>query len=94
MTDKVCDFCNAPRPLFKVPAGTFEIAQARSVGDWYACTQCAQLITHDQWNQLLRRVLRAWQRRHNVPFSPVVSETLRTTYEKLRENMTGPVQRI
>ncbi|QIN94647.1 hypothetical protein PP460_gp155 [Streptomyces phage Muntaha] len=89
-----CDFCNEPNPSWLVPSKSFEVMGTMSLEEWLACDVCAKLVMHNQWSLLLTRVREFWWKNHDKPMSPLVVETMRLTYSKLRENITGPVRKI
>jgi hypothetical protein len=89
-----CDFCYQTGPSWVLPAQTFDFIGGRSMDDWFACDTCAELIMHDDWDALLRRVEQEWSKRHSVPLNLVAVETLRITYSKLRENIRGPLRKL
>lgn len=44
--EPVCDFCGGTDPVWRYPCGDFDLAQfdTGSVGDWSACSMCAEII--------------------------------------------------
>ena len=99
-----CDFCNEDDPTWSVPvrsfmseeatSSDFRFRRAMSVDNWLACEGCATLIRRNEWNNLLRRVLSSWRRRHGSPMTAAQERRLRTTYRELRKNMTGAPSRL
>jgi hypothetical protein len=51
-----CDFCDVPEPTEVVVADTFITGLSRSVGNWAACEECAELVRRRRWSQLVTRV--------------------------------------
>lgn len=91
-TEWKCDFCYLPEVTYGVPVADFSLAgfdRAGSIGDWSACTACADLITRNDWNGVIRRVAESWEERCGEPLAPSTEAKLRAVYRQLRKNMIG-----
>ena len=94
-TEYRCDFCNADRPLYRLPANSFPVGMGAMSGtDWAACALCAPYIEQNQWNALVRHVAASWEARHKEKMPEEVREALRATYRRLRKHITGALRLI
>ena len=81
-----CDFCSDENPSWSVPARDFDYFNGRgSHGDWAACDTCAQDITRNDWNSVLRRAVALAP----VDDKAVYQAGLKMLYGRLRKNITG-----
>jgi hypothetical protein len=57
MPQKVCDFCSMPSVSWQYPARSFDAMRGvcRSIGGWYACETCHDLIEGENWTTLADR---------------------------------------
>ena len=57
----ICDFCNAPNPVWRFRAEPFVVDYGPMVGasdaDWAACDACRNLILADDRNGLVDRAM-------------------------------------
>lgn len=55
----ICDFCSDIKPIWRLECATFQIpdGSAVSLGGWYACEACADLIMAGKWNGLATRAV-------------------------------------
>lgn len=88
-----CDFCNEDFPAWEVPARDFPtLIGTMSSGAWAACDIDADLIRHNRWDALLRRIAPLAAKKNNVP-PELIRATIAPLYNRLRKNITGPVRR-
>lgn len=90
-----CDFCNADHPAFVLPARDFllPVPGQNSLGDWAACQLCADLITKNQWTELVVRVTEIEAHR-GLHLGAGGVAALHGLYALLRHNVTGPLRPI
>jgi len=53
----VCDFCDAPNPLFAYPVGEIIVGAGEDqttipASDWNACFDCHELVVMEDWDGL------------------------------------------
>lgn len=90
-----CDFCRSEFPTFVLPVHSFvmpAISGHGSEGDWAACSDCASLLSRNEWNALVRRVESEWVHNHGEAMSPLIVDSLRALYRTLRKNVSGAVR--
>lgn len=90
-----CDFCRAEFPTYVLPVRSFvmpAISGHGSDGDWAACSDCASLLARNEWNALVRRVEAEWVSNHGEEMSPLIVDSLRVLYRRLRKNVSGAVR--
>ena len=72
----ICDFCNAPNPVWRFRARPFLIDYGPITGesdaDWAACNACREMIVADDRNGLVDRAML---------MAPLFRTCLRRTYE-------------
>jgi hypothetical protein len=67
----VCDFCNQGSFIKAYACHSFVYLKGTAMEhyrceEWTACTDCAALIDHEQWNALTDRVVRAFVKQHRT----------------------------
>lgn len=95
MADAVCDFCNAPNPIWAYEASPMNVATfsngintktARWDGGWDACDACSNLIEKRDLDGLLDRVTQSFAGQHapsDPLFSVAMGVMLRGAYQQL-----------
>lgn len=88
-----CDFCHdvvaltdrwvVPANDFMTPIGTM------SQGNWAACPPCARLVTANDWDALIERLLKRQDRDADGPPVEVIRAFVGELYAKLRTHQTG-----
>jgi hypothetical protein len=88
----VCDFCYGEPVTHVVPARSFDMPiTGTSVGDWSACTPCAELIQRNRWSAVITRALALAKERYGAPI-PGSRGLLNDVYTRLQAAITGPVR--
>jgi hypothetical protein len=95
-----CDFCGDYDPTWTLPVADFNMADRHGPGkdwgsteDWRACDRCANLLTRNDWNNLLLRAAQASAKRDSVPLAMKLAE-LRPLYAQVRKHQKGAVRSL
>jgi hypothetical protein len=103
MTDTtlLCDFCSAPDPVWRYPAGSFLaycVANilGESVGDWAACKQCHMLIEANDRSGLARRSLDELiaKQPEAILAAPALYEKLAELHQEFFAHRAGPAVHV
>jgi len=93
-TNELCDFCTAPTARWELPAESYSIEELpgyNSAGGWGACDDCAAALRARDWNKIIYRAKRAFERRNpELPHPP--REYYSIMYRELRKHVTGPLR--
>lgn len=89
----LCDFCGLETALaevWTVPARSFDMPKygSSSIGDWAACSACAEQVRRRSWSALVNRVLATYQGLYGTPPAEMRRQ-LRATYVLLERNQRG-----
>jgi hypothetical protein len=88
-----CDFCTGKPTLFVLPAHDFQVPRLDNVtseGGWGACAICADLIAHDDWDELLTHAAATLVAKIGCT-AEMFYDSMGLLYMALRENVTGPL---
>jgi hypothetical protein len=89
----ICDFCSSPDPVWRGPAISFPVFEAKSAseGAWAACDTCAALINAGDRMGLARRSAETFSAKYSVPFDMTPFLELHAMFF---EHRCGPIIRI